>query len=148
MPGSRPSLFARGRAFTLVEAIIALVILTIAVPPMLLAVRTYSVRRDDSIFASRARWLAMERLEDIIADRQSTNRGYSYVVNANYPSESAVTGFTNFSRSTSITETASDLTTTQNGSGIKVVTVTIGYNDQSQTARSFVLSTVVTSYTP
>jgi len=138
----------RPSGFTLIEAIIAMVILGVAVPPLLLAVRTYSSRRADAIFASRARWLASERLEDIIADRHSNNRGYAYLVSANYPNESPVSGFTGFSRATSIAETATDLTTAQPGSGIKVVTVTITYNDQRQTARSFALSTVVTSYTP
>ncbi len=138
----------RARAFTLVEAIIALVILSVAVPSMLLAVRAYSNRRADAIFASRARWLASERLEDIIADRHSNNRGYSYVISSNYPAEASVTGFTNFARSTSITETATDLTTSQPGSGIKVATVTVTYTDEQGGSRSFALSTVLTSYTP
>lgn len=134
------------RAFTLVEAITAVVILAVAVPPLLVAMQTFSLRRADATLASRARWIASERLEDVIADRHSATRGYAWVITSNYPAENAVTGFTNFSRSTSISEVASDLSTAQANSGIKLITVTVQYADTRGTTRSFALSTVLTNY--
>src|SRR6185295_7755854 len=98
------------RGFTLVECVAAVVIVATAVPPMLWAVRTSSNRRVNTVLASRARWLAAEKLEDIIADRHSTTRGYTYLLSSNYPAESSVSGFTQFSRSVTLAETAADLT--------------------------------------
>ena len=72
------------RAFTLVEAIAAIVVLSIAVPSMMWAVRDAQMNRIDMLFASQARWLATEKLEDIIADRHASTRGYVFLLPANY----------------------------------------------------------------
>ncbi len=132
------------RALTLVEAIIAVVVVSVAAPPMLIAVRDSSVRRVDPIMADRARWLAGEKLEDIIADRHSTVRGYTYVTANNYPSESAVSGFSNFARAVTIAETGASLSGT--GTGYKRATVTVTWRDSRGQNRSLALSTIVTSY--
>lgn len=134
------------RAFSLIEALIALVILSVAMPTMLWAVRDSISRRANPVLASRARWLAAEKLEDIIADRNSPTRGYSYIVAGNYAAESSVSSFTNFSRSVSISETGVALSGA--GTGYKSVTVTIGYTDGGGTARTFTLATVLTDFTP
>lgn len=133
-------------AFTLIETIAAVVILAVAIPPMLWAVRDAHVGRVDSVLSSRARWLATEKLEDVIADRHSTTRGYGYLTAGNYPAESPVTGFANFSRSVSLTETDADLITP--GSGYMNVTVSVTWNDAMGTARTMAISTVLTDYTP
>lgn len=142
----RPIVFHTRRGFTLIEAIAAIVILSVSVPAMLWAVRTAMLRRVDPIMASRARWLATERLEDVIADRHSPSRGYTYVVNANYAAEASITGFPGFTRSVNIAETAVDLTST--GTGYKTVRVSVGYTDSRGTARTLSLATVITDYTP
>lgn len=130
--------------FTLIEAIIAIVVLAVAVPPMLWSIQDSQVSRVAPILASRARWLATEKLEDIVADRHSSTRGYGYVIDANYPAEAAVTGMTGFSRSVAITETGAALAS--GGTGYKLVTVTVGWIDARAEARSLSLSTVVTDY--
>ena len=130
--------------FTLIEAIIAIVILGVAVPPMLWSIQDSQVSRVAPILVSRARWLATEKLEDIVADRHSSTRGYGYVVDASYPAEAAVTGMTGFSRSVSITETGAAMAS--GGTGYKLVTVTVGWIDARAQARSLSLSTVVTDY--
>jgi len=135
------------RGFTLIEAIIAIVVLSLAIPPMLWAMRDATWKRIDPIQVSRARWLAAERLEDIIADRHSGTRGYAYVVNANYPSEPSVSGFTGFSRSVSVTEGNATLVP-GSGTGYKTVSVSVGYFDGRNVARTLTLSTVVAQYTP
>lgn len=133
------------RGFTLIETIAAIVILAIAIPPMLWALRDAHVQRVSPVLASRARWLATMKLEDVIADRHSTNRGYAYLMDGNYANESPVAGWSQFDRSIAITETEADLVTA--GSGYKTVTVQVSWTDASQTARSLSVSTVLTEYT-
>jgi type II secretory pathway pseudopilin PulG len=131
-------------AFTLIEAIIAIVILSVAMPPMLWAIRDSQTARVSPILTSRARWLATEKLEDVIADRHSTTRGYSYVVSGSYAAEPTITGFPGFSRSVAITESGAAFAT--GGTGYKLVTVTVSWTDARAQARSLALSTVVTDY--
>ncbi len=134
------------RGFTLIEAIIAIVILSVAMPSMLWAIRDAQTQRAAPVLLARARWLASEKLEDIIADRHSTTRGYAYVVNASYPAEGSVPGFQGFSRSVQVTETDASLKNT--GTGYKLVTVHVAWLDGKGVSRALDLSTVVTDYTP
>lgn len=133
------------RAFTLIEGIIAIVILSLAVPPMLWTVRAAQGVRTEPLQASRARWLASEKLEDIIADSASPTRGYTFVAAANYPAERAVPGFTTFSRSVVINETGIDLVSP--GVGCKTATVTVTWRSPRGT-RSLALATVITNPNP
>ena len=133
------------RAFTLIEAISALVVLSIAMPSMLWSIRDSVRRRADPILLSRARWLAAEKLEDCIADGHSTTRGYAYLAVGNYPAESPVTGFTGMNRSVAINETAPNFIA---GTGWKTITVSVTYTDGQGVTRSLALATVITSYTP
>lgn len=134
----------RLRAFTQIETIAALVILTIAIPPMLFAIRQAQYHRVNPIMSSKARWLVTEKLEDIVADRHSTTRGYGYVIASNYPAENPVSGYTGFTRSVAISETAADLVTA--GTGYKRVTVSVGWTDATGTARTLSIATIVTDY--
>ena len=140
VPAARPR-----RAFSLIEAISALVVLSIAMPAMLWSIRDSVRRRADPILLSRARWLAAEKLEDCIADGHSPTRGYAYLVVGNYPSEAPVTGFTGMNRSVAISETAPKFIA---GTGWKTVTVTVTYTDGQGVSRSLAVATVLTSYTP
>lgn len=141
LPQRRPR--ARG-GFTLVEAVAVIVVLSIAFPPMLISIRQAHVTRVTPARFTIARWLAAEKLEDIIADRHSATRGYGYVQDSNYPAEAAISGFVGFGRSVAITTTGPDLVSA--GTGYKKVTVTVTFTDGGGTARSFPLSTVVTDY--
>jgi len=134
------------RGFTLIEAIVSLVILSVAMPAMFLAIADSQKKRMNPVLDSRARWLAAAKLEDIIADRHSATRGYVYVTSANYPTESPVPGFAGYSRDATIAETGATLTGA--GVGYKTVTVTVTYTGASGTSRSFSIATVVTDYTP
>lgn len=102
--------------------------------------------RVDAVLVTRARWLASEKLEDILADRHSTTRGYNYVVAGNYPAEPTVAGFASFARSVSIVET--DHTLVNVGIGYKIVTVRVEWSDGSAQRRALSLGTVLTSYSP
>jgi prepilin-type N-terminal cleavage/methylation domain-containing protein len=136
----------RRRGFTLIEGVVAVVLLGTALPPMMWALRTAQVRRVSSALASRARWLATEKLEDVIADRHSTTRGYAWLTGANYAAEAPVAGFVQFSRSVVFAETAADLVSV--GTGYKKATVTVSWTDSTGTARSIAIATIVTDYTP
>jgi hypothetical protein len=132
------------RSFTLIEAVAAIVVLTIAIPPMLWSLRQAHTQRVSPAMASTARWLATEKLEDVIADRHSTTRGYGYVTASNYPTEGSVSGFAGYSRGVSISETGPDLSSA--GSGYKRITVSVSYTDATDTARTLSIATIVTDY--
>lgn len=131
--------------FTLIEVMIAVVVMAIAVPPMFWALRQANVQRVDPINLSRARWLVNEKMEDILADESSTTRGYSYLTNSKYTAESPVSGFTGFTRSVSIAESGADLVA-GSGTGFKTVVVTVGYVDGKGTSRTLSVTTVVTQH--
>lgn len=132
------------RAFTLVEAIIAIVVLALAMPAMLWTLRESTVERVDPVMLTRARWLAAERLETITADRHSTTRGYTYVVGGNYADEATITGFPGFSRQVTITTVGPRLQA--GGNGYKLATVRVSWTDARGQARSLELSSVLAEY--
>lgn len=132
------------RGFTVTESIVALVILGISVPPMLWAIRQQHRDRISPVLASRARWLATEKLEDIIADRHSATRGYSYLASTNYPAESPVTGYAGFGRTVAFSETGADLSTA--GTGYKRATVTVTWNDPAGVSRTLSIAAILTDY--
>jgi prepilin-type N-terminal cleavage/methylation domain-containing protein len=136
---------SRRAGFTLIEAIAAMVILSVALPPMLWAIRDAQVRRVGPIMASRARFLATEKLEEVIADRHSATRGYAWVATARYADEASVAGFPGFARAVAVAETDASLVGA--GTGYKTVTVTISWTDVGGIPRSLVVSTVITDYT-
>jgi len=128
----------------LIEAIACIVMLSVAIPPMLWSVRQAHIQRVNPVMASKARWLAMEKLEDVIADRHSSTRGYDYLVTGNYASESNIPKFAGFTRTVSFNETAADLSSP--GTGYMTVNVTVSWTDATATARSLAVSTVLTEY--
>lgn len=133
------------RGFTLIEAIAALVVLSIAMPAVLWGIRDSVRRRADPVLLSRARWLASSKLEDVIADRHSSSRGYSYLVAGNYAAETPVSGFSQFNRSVAFTVTGANFAV---GTGWTTATVTVSWTDGQGASRSLAMSTVVTDYTP
>ena len=134
----------RRRAFTLTETLAVIVILSVAFPPMLWAIRRGHDARVLPARFSVARWLAAEKIEDIIADRASASRGYTYLTPANYPPEAAITGFPGFSRSVALAETGPDLVSS--GAGYMRVTITVSFADGAGVTRTFPLTTVLTDY--
>ncbi len=143
MPATR----THRRAFTLIEAVAAIVIVAVALPALAWTMGTAGRNRVDPILTSRARWLASERLEDIIADRHAPTRGYAYVIAGNYAAETTISGFAGFSRSVTVSESGPNLTA-GSGTGYKTVTVTVSFTDSRNQSRSVALSTVLTDYTP
>ncbi len=135
--------------FTLIETIAAITILAVAIPPMLWAVREAQIQRVNPMLASKARWLATEKLEDVIADRHSTGaRGWGYLVPASpYAAENKgdIAGYEQFKRTVTISaETMADLVTA--GVGYITVTVTVEWDNATGDAMSLGISTVLTNY--
>ena len=141
MRPTAPTSSRRRAGVTLIECVAAVVLLGVAAPPMLLAVREAERSRADDALMHRARWLAAERLEDILADRHSRSRGFGHLQAANYPSEAAVAGFPALSRSVAFT--AANASLTGASSDYLIATVTVGWRDAGGAARSLSISTVV-----
>lgn len=132
--------------FTLIDAIAAIVIVSVAVPSLTWAIRDAQRARTSPVMLTRAHWLASERLDEVVADRHSPTSGYSYITTGNYPTQSPVPGFPGFVRTTSITETGPTLSGA--GSGYKIVTVSVSCSLAGGPAAAIQLSTVLTDYTP
>lgn len=142
---TQPRRFRR-RGFTIVEAICAITIMAVALPASLWMIRGATQRRVDPILAARARWLVVERMEQVLMDRHNSSRGYAYIDGSNYASEASVSGFSNMSRAVSVVETGPNLSSA--GTGYKRVMVTVSFRDGRNILRTMGMSTVVTDYTP
>ena len=142
----------RRPGFTLIETIAAIVILAVAVPPMLWAVTESQRQRINPMLTSRARWLAVEKIEDVIADRHSTTaRGYAWVVGGgDYVVENPgdIPGYSGFSRQVWLEETKADLADTNPPLGYLKVKVTVGWVDAKGNNQTLNIWTVLTEYTP
>lgn len=128
-------------AFTLTETVAAMVILGVAMPAMLTALTAAHHDRVAPVLASQARWLAVEQLETVIADRSSPRLGWEHIHAASYPPEPSVPGMAAFAREVSITETGPDLQTA--GEGYKTVIVTVRWSDRGR-ERALELATILT----
>lgn len=120
------------RAMTLIEVTMAVLILSISLGPLLRAFAENAQLTIGATQNSVASFLVTERMEEIVAARYRASTGYANVDQSSFAAESPVTNFPAFSRSVSVREVASDLSTTQNGSGIKRVTVTVTWNSSAK----------------
>ncbi len=118
--------------FTLIETIAAIVILVVAIPPMLWAIHEAQVQRANPVLASTARWLIIEKLEDVIADRHGTV-GYGGLSNS---SETPVAGYPAFNRTVTVPAAPpehgpwnSGTESWDAGTGYKLITVAVDWTD-------------------
>ncbi len=129
----------RRNGITLVDVVAALVILSVALPPLVSSFAESAMQTIGPAKMNVAALLAIERMEEIVARRNQAN-GYAQVVAANFPAESPVTDYPGFDRSVTVTEVAADLSTPQPGSGLKHVTVWVQWESgarEVQTDRLF-----------
>ena len=145
MSGSR-----RRRGFTFIETIASIVILSVAIPPMLWAIRAAEMHRVNATLPSRARWLVTEKLEDIVADRHGPSRGWSYVKNGgNYTDEVPVATDTQFNRRVTVSEHGpwDDVGSAWTaGTSYLTVTVQVEWYDSGGTLRTISIETILTDY--
>jgi hypothetical protein len=126
--------------FTIIDAVGLVVVLAVAVPGMAWGLAGAARQRSDTVMTNRARWLAVERLEQVIADRANPARGYTFLVPANYPAETSIAGFPGFARSVAFVETGPTLTGA--GTGYRRATVTVTWSG----GRSLALSSVLVDH--
>ena len=129
------------RGFTLIEIIITIVLLAILTSGLMAMFTTYSKSNGNPSVITQSTELAQEKMEEIIADKNNSARGFSYVANANYPPENPVSGFSNFSRSVNISyvNPAASLNTGVAGpTNYKNVTVTVSFISGSVTTSTLV----------
>ncbi|HUN81177.1 MAG TPA: hypothetical protein VMV81_06655 [Phycisphaerae bacterium] len=123
----------RKRSTTIIEVVAAMAILSVALPPLISA---FAESSRQTIFPSNsavASFLAIERMEEIMARRYRGTDGYTAITAASFPNESAVDGFPMFSRTVSIAYVTSTLAPSANDQGYKKVTVTVAWNSGAQT---------------
>jgi prepilin-type N-terminal cleavage/methylation domain-containing protein len=110
----------RRRGFSLVEVIVAMVILAIAIPPLVFQMAAGVQQQATVLIQQNLTQLAADRLWQVYEDHADPTRGYSYVVDAAYPDEEEPLELTGYSRQTTILEvSATDYTTAEPDSGIK-----------------------------
>ena len=140
------------KGFTLIEVILAVVILAIAIPSMISAVSFMTARQVNTIGTTTAADLAQERMEEILGDRMNALRGFIYIANANYTPESttptAVAGFPSYNRSVNIIcVTAANLNTSVAcTTAYKRIQVTVSAVGVGPSVPDAVLYTVVTDH--
>ncbi len=135
----------RRRGATVIELAICMVILGIALPPLVGAFADASRQSMEPAANTVAGFLAIERMEQMVARRYRGTDGYSQITEANFPAESPVTGFSDFSRSVTVSLVDSNLTPTGSDQGYKKVRVTVTWQGGT---RSLVIERVFAEFLP
>jgi type II secretory pathway pseudopilin PulG len=108
------------RGLSLVEVVIAIVILGLAVPPLLFQMAAGIQQQEATLVQQDLTQLASERMWEIFADHANPTRGYTYIEDSAYPDETAPRGLDGYTRHTTIREVSpSDYVTPEADSGIK-----------------------------
>ncbi|MCU0688762.1 MAG: type II secretion system GspH family protein [Phycisphaerales bacterium] len=135
---------SRRAAFTLMELVAAMLLLSIAFPPLAVSMRDAVVRQGANNQRIIARWLAHARMEEVLADRHSSTRGWPAMVTSNYTTGGFWSQFPGFSQSVTIMD--HDATLIAAGTTHKLIIVTISWNDATRGSSSIRYQTVVTNY--
>ncbi len=117
---------------TIIEVVMAVIILGIGLPPLLFAFAECSMNSIAPSRATVASFLAIERMEEIIARRYKSTAGYSEVTSANFPAESPVAGFSAFDRTVTIAEVDANLSASGSPVGYRSITVTVSWNSGAE----------------
>jgi len=108
------------RALSLIEVVIAIVILGLAVPPLMFQMAAGLQQQQAALVQQELTQLASERMWEVFADHANPTRGYDYIEDSAYPDETTPRGLTGYTRQTTIKEVSPmDYATPQAGSGIK-----------------------------
>jgi prepilin-type N-terminal cleavage/methylation domain-containing protein len=90
------------RGFTLIELVMVIVIGCVAMFPLLSMFANATANSVQPELATKAVFLAQERIETVLADYRYVGRGYNYIIAANYPAEASIPGFPGFSAAVSV----------------------------------------------
>lgn len=128
------------RGLSLIEVILALVILAIAVPPLMLQIGAGIEQQEAALIQQTLVHLASEKMWQVFTDHADPTRGYSAIVPAAYPAETAPDGLAGYARTTEVREVSpANYLTPQPGSGVKRFRIQVsGPRGQSLSVESFV----------
>ena len=128
------------RAMSLIEVVLAMVILGLAVPPLMLQLASAVSAQTASTIRANLAQLASERVGEIFADHRLATRGYAYIVDSSYPDENPPSEFKGYRRTTTVREVnPADFASPRPGSGIKRVRILVaGPDGTSLTVETFV----------
>lgn len=118
------------KGFTLLEAALTTVILSVTLWSSLAMISTVNASTHDSDLKMVASQLANEKIESLLAEKAFD--GYDAVnTTSGTANAEQLTGVNEgFTRSTTVTEvSSSDLSTPESGSGLKLVVVTVSWGD-------------------
>ena len=116
------------RGITIIEVAAAIVILSIALPPLMQAFADASTQTIQPSLAAVGSFLAIDRMEEIVARRYRGTDGYAAIASANFPAETPVAGFGNFSRTVNISFVNNTLAPVGSDQGYKKVVVVVSWN--------------------
>ena len=128
------------RGFTLIELIVLIVVFFGSVTSLLSVAIEAAKRVGENKDSSTAIQLAQEKAEIILSDRRNPGLGYAYVTAGNYGLENPVPGFSDFSRSTAVTDASSNTLCPSATAGCKLVVVTVSKNSQTLGTETFMLA--------
>lgn len=120
---------SRRRSVTIIEIVMAIVILSVAIPPLMNAFAESAVQTVHPSMAAVAGFLATDRMEEIVARRYRATDGYSAVTTGNFAGEAPVSGFARFNRSVAISYVDAALQPVGSDQGYKLVRVTVSWNN-------------------
>ena len=140
----------RNRALSLIEVVLAIVILALAVPPLMIQLNTAVRAQVSTMHQMMSVQLASERVGEVQAACIDIGRGYTYVDAANYPLENDAAGFSGFTRQTEVREVSTaDYTTQETDSGVKRIRITVSDPEgNSLVTETFVCQQIATDTTP
>lgn len=130
----------RRRALSLIEVVLAIVILGLAVPPLMIQLGSAVQAQTVAGIHLKLVELASGRMGTIFADCADATRGYAYITNNSYPDEVDPTGLQGYRRVTTVREVSpADYLSAQPGSGIKRFRIVVtGPEGSTLRAESFV----------
>ncbi len=108
------------------------------------------MQRANPLLASRARWLVIEKFEDVVADRHGLGF-YDAALDPGVTPETPIAGFPAYNRTVTISlehgawDNVGQVWLIPAG-GYKTITVAVDWTDAGGDARSLSISTVLTDY--
>ncbi len=120
--------FCGQAGLTMVELIVTLIFIGIALTALLSSFSTSVVKSTNSEALTLAVQLAEAKLEQIESDK--SGRGYPFIINENYPEETAPDGYEGYTRGVNIVEYQD----------YKEITVTVSHPDMETVAISTILA--------
>lgn len=116
------------RSTTIIEVVVVIVILSVALPSLITSFAEASIQSIQPYRQSIGSFLAVERMEEIIARRYRGTDGYDAITTANFGSESSISGFPGYARSVSVSFVDSDLNSVGSDAGFKRVNVRVSWD--------------------